>query len=70
MYYGTEKPAYMFEFWGGAKDKLDAATDEQRQAVYDRLEEVFYTFNDSFECDVNDFVWFDCDDIFDSAEDD
>lgn len=52
-----------FEFWGGAKARVDDATEEQRQLVFARLEDVFV---DDFptETDVNDYVWFECDDIF------
>lgn len=53
-----------FEFWAGARDRMNSATEEQRQLVYARIEDYFV---DSFvsETDVNDLVWFDCDDIFD-----
>lgn len=52
-----------FEFWGGAKARVDDATEEQRQLVFARLEDVFL---DDFptKTDVNDYVWFECDDIF------
>lgn len=52
-----------FEFWGGDKARVDDATEEQRQLVFARLEDVFV---DDFptETDVNDYVWFECDDIF------
>lgn len=52
-----------FWFWGGAKARMDNATEEQRQLVCARLEDVFV---DDFptEGDVNDFVLFKCNDIF------
>lgn len=52
-----------FEFWGWAKSRMDDATDEQRQMVYARIND---TFVDDFptEGEVNDFVWFKCNDIF------
>lgn len=52
-----------FEFWGGAKARVDDATEWQRQLVFARLEDVFV---DDFptETDVNDYVWFELDDIF------
>lgn len=52
-----------FEFWGEAKARVDDATEEQRQLVFARLQDVFL---DDFptETDVNDYVWFECDDIF------
>ena len=52
-----------FEFWRGAKARMDDATEEQKQLVYARIDDVFV---DDFptETDVNDLVWFGCDDIF------
>lgn len=42
---------------------MDDATEEQRQLVYARIEDAFV---DDFptKTDVNDLVWFECDDIF------
>lgn len=37
------------------------ATDDQRQLVTDRIEAYFAEASD---VEINDFVWFDCDDIF------
>lgn len=56
-----------FEFWGGARDRMSSATEEQRQLVFARIEDVFV---DDFasETDINDLVWFECDDIFYSDE--
>lgn len=53
--------------WSGARDRWQDATDEQRQAVWDMLEDVFYEEIPD-ETTVNDFVWFDCDDIFSTEE--
>lgn len=52
-----------FEFWGGAKAKMDGATEEQRQLVYARVDDAFV---DDFptKTDVNNLVWLECDDIF------
>lgn len=65
-----------FEFWAGAKDRMDYATPEQREAVYDRIKYYCETFDNlrgefPTETDINDLVWFDCDDIFfpDESED-
>lgn len=57
-----------FEFWGWAKARMDNATEEQRQLVYARIEDVFV---DDFPTvgEVNDFVWFGCNDIFYPDED-
>ena len=52
-----------FEFWGGAKARMDNATEEQRQLVYARIEDMS---TDEFPTvgEVNDFVWLRCNDIF------
>ena len=57
-----------FEFWGGAKARMDNATEKQRQLVYARLEDIFV---DDFPTvgEVNDFVWSRCNDIFYPDED-
>ena len=52
-----------FEFWGGAKGRMDDATEEQRQLACARLEDMFVDEVPT-EVDVNNFVWFECDDIF------
>lgn len=52
-----------FEFWAGARDRMNSATEDQKQLVYSRIEDTFF---DDFvsETEINDLVWFDCDDIF------
>lgn len=57
-----------FEFWGGAKARMDDATEEQRQLVCARLEDIFVDQIPT-KTDVNDFVLFECDDIFYPEED-
>lgn len=47
---------------------MDSATDEQREDVYDQIEILCYE-QECSQTDINDFVWFDCDDIFDGDED-
>ena len=58
-----------FEFYVGAKSRMDDATEEQRQLVCARLEDIFVDEIPT-ETDVNDFVWFECDDIFYPEEED
>ena len=59
-----------FEFWSGAKDRMDDATEEQREAVYARIEEWAGCMTEPpTETDINDWVWFECDDIFFPEED-
>lgn len=49
--------------WGPARDLWNKATDEQREAVWDILENI-YSNEVPDETTVNDFVWNECDDIF------
>lgn len=52
--------------WSGAKDRWDDATDEQRQQVWDRITNSWYDdeANPPTMTDINDLIWFECDDIF------
>lgn len=68
MRYYVEFDPRDFEFWGGAKERMDSATDEQREEVHDRIEILCYE-QECSQTDINDFVWFECDDIFDGDED-
>lgn len=44
---------------------MDDATPEQRLAVYERLKALSECSEERWSTgDVNDFVWFECDDIF------
>ena len=38
MRYYVEFDPSEFEFWGGAKERMDSATDEQRYEVYSQIE--------------------------------
>lgn len=49
--------------WGGAADRWNDATNEQKDQVFWRLEDVFYNGARSL-TDINDYIWFECDDIF------
>lgn len=53
-----------FEFWVGARDRMNDATDEQREQVFERIVEELEYNEDATETDINDLVWFECDDIF------
>ena len=50
-------------FWSGAASRMAGATVAQREAVCERLEEYFDGSTEATETDINDFVWFECDDI-------
>lgn len=65
MYYKADFNIDTFQFWGGAKSRMKDATYDQRSAVADRIEELFsYDDNIPTDTDINDLVWFECDDIF------
>ena len=66
MQYLVEFEPCSFEFWAGARGRMNDATDEQREAVYERIESTFDYCNGDLptETDINDLVWFECDDIF------
>lgn len=57
-----------FNFWSGAYDRMSAATDEQRHEIFCRIEELAEFAAENGEpltdTDINDYVWFDCDDVF------
>ena len=65
----TEIHPWEFDFWGGALNRMEEATQYQRDRVYDRIEEAFAFDNYVNETAINDFVWFECDDIFFEDED-
>ena len=52
-----------FQFWGGAKARMEEATEEQRQLVCARIKDKFVDEIPT-EGEVNDFVWLRCNDIF------
>ena len=58
--------------WSGARDRWNDATDEQKEMVWDRILEIFAYGDESIpsETEINDLVWFECDDIFFPKEDD
>lgn len=62
--YYIEKDASEFDFWGGALDRMTAASEEQKELVYERIEEYTSDGTDWTETAINDIVLFDCDDIF------
>ncbi len=53
-----------FEFWSGAKARMDDATDDMRERVYERMAEYCECCEDVSGTAINDLVWFYCDDIF------
>lgn len=67
--YTVTEEANEFEFWGGARERMDNATFEQREHVYARLADVSLSAGLT-KTDINDYVWFECDDIFDGEDED
>ena len=57
-------------FWSGARDRWVNATENQREKVWDLILDVFGGDDQiPSETDINDFVWFECDDVFDEDDD-
>ena len=54
-------------FWSGARDRWVNATEDQKMRVWDFIQEIF-SDRVPTDTEVNDFVWFECDDIFDEDE--
>lgn len=52
--------------WGGAKDRWDNATDEQREMALDGIESLFEITEDNpiSITALNDMLWFSCDNIW------
>lgn len=55
-------------FWSGARDRWEDATDDQKKRVWDLIQDVF-SDDIPTETEINDFVWFECDDIFNEKDD-
>ena len=49
--------------WSGARQKWDGATDDQKEAVWDSVEAAFGDEAPEM-VELNDFIWYDCDEIF------
>ena len=65
MMYKNEFDIDTFKFWAGANDRMNDATDDQREAVDERLQELFEDSGDiPTATEINDVVWFECNDIF------
>jgi len=57
--------------WSRAADKWANATDEQRLLIWDAIVDIFCDNADEYPdmTTINDFVWFECDDIFNDSGD-
>ena len=66
LYYEVEFDIYSFEFWGGAKDRIEKIRElGMLGELEDLIIDVFSDSKDVSETDINDFVWFEDDMIND-----
>ena len=59
-------------FWSGARDRWNDATDNQKEEVWNRIQECADCRENDLlsDTEINDLVWFECDDIFYREDDD
>ena len=62
MEYTVDFDVRNFPFWSGAKDRVSELTYEQLDELGAYIEDCFDGTTPT-ETDINDFVWFDCDDF-------
>ena len=56
--------------WGGARDLWQDATDNQRETVWDIILDIFGNSSELPRLgDINDFIWFECDEYFETEDD-
>lgn len=67
MNYTQEFDIETFPFHSGAKEKIEAATQHEKDAVAAEIKLVFADRTPT-KSEINDFVWFSCDDIFDACD--
>ena len=61
MEYKKEFDVHTFEFWSGAKKRVNKLNYEQREKLAEWLECMFEGFGIPSETDINDVVWFEWD---------
>lgn len=62
MYYGVEFDIYNFEFWSGAKDRVEEIRElGMLGELEDLIIDVFSDSQDVTATTINDFVWFEDD---------
>lgn len=65
MVYTEEFNAYNFEAWSGGKDTLNDVIDAGKTSELEALiDEIFDPSNPPTKTDINDFLWFDRDTIY------
>ena len=69
MQYKADFDIEKFESWGEAKDVFDRCVQEDKLEELERLIEDTFCGSVPSDVDINDFVWFDAEDlIFENAE--
>ena len=59
MYYTVEFDINSFEFWSGAKSRIESIRElDKMDELEDLIIEVFGDMDNVSETDINDFVWF------------
>lgn len=67
MDYTIEFDVQRFDFWGGAYDRIQDLTYEQLEQLGEYIKKVFCDVTPSVS-DINNFVWFECDDFLETLE--
>lgn len=69
MQYKADFDIEKFEFWGGAEHVFNRCVQEDKLEELERLIEDVFCDSEPSDVDINDFVWFDAEDlIFENAE--
>ena len=69
MQYKVDFDIENFEFWAGAKDVLNRCVQEDKLEELERLIEDVFCDSEPSDTEINDFVWFDAEDlIFENVE--
>ena len=63
MQYKVDFDIENFEFWAGAKDVFERCVQEDKLEELERLIEDVFCDSEPSDVDINDFVWFDAEDI-------
>ena len=63
MQYKADFDIEKFEFWGEAKDVFDRCVQEDKLEELERLIEDVFCDSEPSDVDINDFVWFEAEDL-------
>lgn len=65
MTYNVEFSVYDFQFWSGAKDTVNTVSEHGKMDELQNIIECRFTDCNPSATDINDFVWFCSDEIYD-----